>query len=46
MTFDAKDPQKSTASLNHERLADGAERDRMKAFWRERTADLKKELER
>ena len=46
MTFDAKDAQKSTASLNHERLADGAERDRMKAFWRERTADLKKELER
>jgi hypothetical protein len=46
VTFDAKDPQKSTASLNHERLADAAERDRMKAFWRERTADLKKELER
>ena len=29
-------------TLSHERLADAAERDRMKAFWRERTAALKR----
>jgi hypothetical protein len=44
-TFDAKDAHKSTASLNHERLADATERDRMKAYWKERLATLKLTLE-
>ncbi len=46
VTFTAKDASKSTATLSHERLADAAARDRVKAHWRERTAALKKELER
>jgi uncharacterized protein YndB with AHSA1/START domain len=46
LTFAAKGPAKSTMALSHERLADAAERDRMKAYWRERTAALKEELER
>jgi uncharacterized protein YndB with AHSA1/START domain len=46
LTFAAKGPAKSTVALSHERLADAAERDRMKAYWRERTAALKQELER
>ena len=46
VTFDAKGPHKSTASMNHERLADAAERDEMKAFWKDHTATLKEELER
>ena len=37
---------KSTVTISHERLADAAERDRMKIFWRERTASLKEQLER
>jgi hypothetical protein len=41
----AKGEAKSTAALTHERLADGAEAERMKAFWRERVAGLKQELE-
>lgn len=45
VTFDAKDDRKSTASLNHERLADAAERDRMKAYWKEHLASLKRTLE-
>jgi hypothetical protein len=41
----AKGEGKSTAALTHERLPDGAEAERMKAFWRERVAGLKQELE-
>jgi uncharacterized protein YndB with AHSA1/START domain len=43
--FEAKGPGKSTASLEHERLPDGAEADRVRAFWRERVAALKELLE-
>ena len=46
VTFTSKGDERSTATLSHERLADAAERDRMKAFWRERTAALKQEMER
>ena len=46
VTFTAKDTTKSTATLSHERLADAKERDRMKAFWRDRVNTLKRELER
>jgi hypothetical protein len=45
VAFAAKGEAKSTAALSHERLADGAEAERMKAFWRERVAGLKQELE-
>jgi hypothetical protein len=41
----ARGEAKSTAALTHERLADGAEAERMKAFWRERVAGLKEVLE-
>ncbi len=46
VTFDAKGDAKSTVTISHERLADAAERDRMKAYWKDRTAALKQELER
>ncbi|MGZ8581285.1 MAG: hypothetical protein ACXWW9_08385 [Actinomycetota bacterium] len=46
VTFAAKGGDRSTMTLSHERLADAAERDRMKVYWRERTAALKQELER
>ena len=45
VVFAAKGEAKSTAALSHERLADGAEAQRMKAFWRERVAGLKEVLE-
>ena len=45
VAFAAKGDAKSTAALSHERLADGAEAERMKAFWRERVAGLKEVLE-
>jgi uncharacterized protein YndB with AHSA1/START domain len=44
--FTAKGEAKSTAALEHERLADADEAERMKAFWRERIAALKEVLER
>jgi hypothetical protein len=44
--FTAKGDAKSALALQHERLADAAEADRMKAYWRERVAALKEELER
>ena len=44
--FDAKGEQKSTMALQHVRLADRDEADRMKAYWRERVTALKEELER
>ena len=46
VAFAAKGEAKSTAALSHERLPDGAEAARMKAFWRERVAGLKQVLER
>ena len=46
VTFVVKGPSKSMVAISHERLADAAERERMKAYWRERTAALKEELER
>jgi uncharacterized protein YndB with AHSA1/START domain len=45
VTFVAKGDAKSTATVSHERLADAEERDRMKAFWRERVSALKRALE-
>jgi hypothetical protein len=44
--FTAKDAAKSTAALEHERLPDAEEAERMKAFWRERVTALKELLER
>jgi hypothetical protein len=43
--FEAKDDGKSVVSLEHERLPDGDEAARMKAYWRERLAALKADLE-
>jgi Domain of unknown function (DUF4287) len=43
--FEPKGDAKSTATLSHERLADGAEADRLKAYWRERVTSLKDFLE-
>ena len=45
VAFAAKGEAKSTAALSHERLADAAEAERMKAYWRERVAGLKAVLE-
>jgi uncharacterized protein YndB with AHSA1/START domain len=44
--FDAKGESKSTATVSHERLPDSGEAERMKAYWRERVAALKRQLER
>jgi hypothetical protein len=46
VVFDAKGDEKSTMALQHVRLADGDEAERMKAYWRERVTALKEELER
>ena len=43
--FIAKGEAKSTVALEHERLADAAEAERMKAYWRDRVAALKEMLE-
>ena len=43
--FIAKGDAKSTVALEHERLPDAEEAERMKAFWRERVAALKEVLE-
>ena len=45
VTFDTKGDAKSTATLEHARLADAEEAQRMKVFWRERMASLKSLLE-
>jgi hypothetical protein len=45
LTFLAKGDGKSSVALEHVRLADAAEAERMKAFWRERVATLKAVLE-
>ena len=46
VTFAAKGDDRSTAALQHRRLADAGEADRMKAYWRERVSALKEDLER
>jgi Domain of unknown function (DUF4287) len=42
---EAKGESKSTVALSHERLPDADEAARLKAFWRERMAALKEQLE-
>ena len=44
--FIAKDEAKSAVALEHERLVDAEEAERMKAFWRDRVAALKEVVER
>ena len=44
--FTAKGEEKSAAALQHVRLADAREAERMKAFWRDRVATMKEVLER
>lgn len=44
--FVAKGEAKSTAALQHVRLADAEEAERMKAYWRQRVATMKEVLER
>ena len=44
-SFEAKGDAKSTVSLEHARLADGGEAERMKSFWRERLTTLSSQLE-
>jgi hypothetical protein len=46
VTFLAKGEAKSTIALEHRRLADAAEAERMKAYWRQRLEALKGALER
>jgi hypothetical protein len=43
--FTAQGDAKSTVALEHERLPDAEEAERMKAFWRDRVATLKEVLE-
>jgi hypothetical protein len=43
--FEAKEKAKSTVAIEHERLANAGEAERMKTYWRERVAALKEELE-
>ena len=46
VTFLAKGDAKSTVALEHRRLADAGEAERMKAYWRQRLGALKRALER
>jgi hypothetical protein len=46
VTFLTKSESKSTAALEHRRLADADQAERMKAYWRRRVAALKEVLER
>jgi hypothetical protein len=46
VVFESKGEAKSTMALQHVRLRDGQEAERMKAYWRERVTALKEELER
>jgi hypothetical protein len=46
VTFVAKGEAKSTVALMHERLPDGEEAERMKAFWRARVTAMKELVER
>ena len=43
--FGAKGEAKTATSVEHERLADADEAERMKAFWRARLGELKRLLE-
>jgi hypothetical protein len=43
--FTAQGDAKSTAALEHARLPDAEEAERMKAFWRERLTELRSQLE-
>jgi uncharacterized protein YndB with AHSA1/START domain len=45
VVIDAKGPGRSTVTVEHARLADAAEADRAKAYWRERLTELKARLE-
>jgi hypothetical protein len=45
VAFEAKGQAKSTVALEHTRLPDAAEAERMKAFWRERLSTLSSQLE-
>jgi hypothetical protein len=45
VVFTAKGEASSTVAVEHARLADAAEAERMKAFWRERLTALKAQLE-
>jgi hypothetical protein len=45
VTFLAKSEGQSTVAVEHARLADAAEAERMKPFWRERLVALKESLE-
>jgi uncharacterized protein YndB with AHSA1/START domain len=45
VTFLVKGEAKSTLALEHRRLADSEQAERMKAYWRQRLADLKSLLE-
>lgn len=46
VTFLARDEAKSTVAVEHRRLADAGEAERMKTYWRERLSALKDALER
>ena len=46
VVFEAKGEEKSTAAVQHERLADAEEAERMKAYWRDRVSTLEEVLER
>jgi hypothetical protein len=46
VTFLTKTATKSSVALEHRRLADAGEAERMKAYWRQRLATLKEVLER
>jgi uncharacterized protein YndB with AHSA1/START domain len=46
VTFLDKEKTKSTIALEHRRLADADEAERMRAYWRQRLQALKEELER
>ncbi|MFN0153735.1 MAG: hypothetical protein ACKVUT_05100 [Gaiella sp.] len=45
VTFDAKGEAKATITVEHARLADAAEADRMKVYWRDGLLTLKSQLE-
>jgi hypothetical protein len=45
ITFVPKGTEKSTVAVSHERLADAAEADRMRSYWRKRMGALKVTLE-
>jgi uncharacterized protein YndB with AHSA1/START domain len=45
VSFESKGDAKSTVALEHARLPDAGEADRLKAFWRARVAALKEALE-